>query len=361
MAEVELRGRPASRSTAAPGSPRSQRRASVWRSEALPSIPSRGATSPRWSRRSCPAAPLRGARRHHRRAGRRGDGEEDHQHKARPARRDLDPRHDAASSSPIRPPRSRPASCRRSMWRRPAERDLVLTTGGKSEQYAMALHPHLSEPAFIQVGDFIGVGVRHSVASGMPARRGGDDGEALEDGQGPDADARRGLRGGPAVPGLARGRLGAAGELVAAIEGANTARHVLELCREAGLSASPRWSARRWSSTARGIRTARSTYTPVWSISAEDCSAVIRRQFHERHAGGILSTMMSGLETGFILDRQWFRLQGEMERTKRPALLALARVLADTETSYAIIGGVALQTHQAEPRTTLDIQVAGIR
>ena len=67
---------------------------------------------------------------------------------------------------------------------------------------------------------------------------------------------------------------------------------------------------------------------------------------------------MSGLETGFILDRQWFRLQGEMERTKRPALLALARVLADTETSYAIIGGVALQTHQAEPRTTLDIDVA---
>ena len=68
--------------------------------------------------------------------------------------------------------------------------------------------------------------------------------------------------------------------------------------------------------------------------------------------------MMSGLETGFILDRQWFRLQGEMERTKRPALLALARVLADTGTSYAIIGGVALQTHQAEPRTTLDIDVA---
>ncbi|MGH8581998.1 MAG: nucleotidyl transferase AbiEii/AbiGii toxin family protein [Gammaproteobacteria bacterium] len=67
---------------------------------------------------------------------------------------------------------------------------------------------------------------------------------------------------------------------------------------------------------------------------------------------------MSGLETGFILDRQWFGLQGEMERTKRPALLALARVLADTQTSYAIIGGVALQTHQAEPRTTLDIDVA---
>ena len=37
---------------------------------------------------------------------------------------------------------------------------LVLTTGGKSETYAMALHPQLPEPAFIQVGDFIGLGLR---------------------------------------------------------------------------------------------------------------------------------------------------------------------------------------------------------
>jgi hypothetical protein len=65
-----------------------------------------------------------------------------------------------------------------------------------------------------------------------------------------------------------------------------------------------------------------------------------------------------GLETGFLLDRQWFRLRGEMERTKRPALLALARVLTEAQIPYAIIGGVALQIHQTEPRTTLDIVVA---
>jgi hypothetical protein len=47
-----------------------------------------------------------------------------------------------------------------------------------------------------------------------------------------------------------------------------------------------------------------------------------------------------------------------MERTKRPALLALARVLAEAAVPYAIIGGVALQVHQTEPRTTLDIDVA---
>jgi hypothetical protein len=68
--------------------------------------------------------------------------------------------------------------------------------------------------------------------------------------------------------------------------------------------------------------------------------------------------MRNGLEEGFMLDRQWFWLRGEMARTKRPALLALARVLAAAEVPYVIIGGVALQVHQAEPRTTLDIVVA---
>ena len=68
--------------------------------------------------------------------------------------------------------------------------------------------------------------------------------------------------------------------------------------------------------------------------------------------------MRNGLEEGFILDRQWFWLRGEMERTKRPALLALARVFAEAEVPYAIIGGIALQAHQAEPRTTLDVGVA---
>jgi hypothetical protein len=65
--------------------------------------------------------------------------------------------------------------------------------------------------------------------------------------------------------------------------------------------------------------------------------------------------MPKGLEEGFKLDRQWFWLRGEMERTKRPALLALARVFAEAGVPYATIGGIALQVHQAELRTTLDI------
>ncbi len=68
--------------------------------------------------------------------------------------------------------------------------------------------------------------------------------------------------------------------------------------------------------------------------------------------------MSHGLEAGFILDRQWFWLRGEMERTKRPALLALAEVFAEANVPYAIIGGVALQVHLAESRTTLAIDIA---
>ena len=47
-----------------------------------------------------------------------------------------------------------------------------------------------------------------------------------------------------------------------------------------------------------------------------------------------------------------------MEQSKKPALLALARVLTESSTPFAIIGGVALQVRQTEPRTTLDIDVA---
>ena len=47
-----------------------------------------------------------------------------------------------------------------------------------------------------------------------------------------------------------------------------------------------------------------------------------------------------------------------MEHSKRSALLSLGQVLAAAGTPYAIIGGVALQVHQAEPRTTLDVDLA---
>ena len=45
-----------------------------------------------------------------------------------------------------------------------------------------------------------------------------------------------------------------------------------------------------------------------------------------------------------------------METDKKSELLALARVLSNTR--YALIGGLAMQLYQDEPRTTLDIDLA---
>jgi hypothetical protein len=68
--------------------------------------------------------------------------------------------------------------------------------------------------------------------------------------------------------------------------------------------------------------------------------------------------MSSGLSAGFMLDRQWHWLRGEMETTKQPALLTLGRLLDESRVPYAIIGGIAVQIHHPEPRTTLDIDLA---
>jgi hypothetical protein len=63
------------------------------------------------------------------------------------------------------------------------------------------------------------------------------------------------------------------------------------------------------------------------------------------------------LEAGFALDRLYRWMEGEMDGSKRPTLARLARVLHEAGTPYALIGGVALQIHRREPRTTLDIDV----
>ena len=40
-------------------------------------------------------------------------------------------------------------------------RHLFLTTGGRSEKYAMSLYPDMPEEAFIEVGDFVGFALKH--------------------------------------------------------------------------------------------------------------------------------------------------------------------------------------------------------
>ena len=47
-----------------------------------------------------------------------------------------------------------------------------------------------------------------------------------------------------------------------------------------------------------------------------------------------------------------------MEFSKRPTLFRLAQLLDEAHVAYVVIGGIALQVHQDEPRTTLDIDLA---
>ena len=68
--------------------------------------------------------------------------------------------------------------------------------------------------------------------------------------------------------------------------------------------------------------------------------------------------MHPGLQIGFLLDQRAHLLRGEMPLSKEPDLRLLAAVLAEAEAIYAIIGGVALQAYQLEPRTTLAIDIA---
>ena len=68
--------------------------------------------------------------------------------------------------------------------------------------------------------------------------------------------------------------------------------------------------------------------------------------------------MRSKLDIAFELDRRWRLLRGEMDGSKRAALIELARILAQSRVPYAVIGGVALQINQSDPRTTIDIDLA---
>jgi cobalt-precorrin-5B (C1)-methyltransferase len=113
---------------------------------------------------------------------------------------------------------------------------LVLTTGGKSEAYAMRLYPDLPEEAFIQVGDFVGVGVKHcarraaprAIIVGMIGKLSKmADGKTMTHAAGSEVNL-------DLLSAIARD-LDAAPDVVEQIRNANTARHVLELATQSGL------------------------------------------------------------------------------------------------------------------------------
>ncbi len=117
------------------------------------------------------------------------------------------------------------------------ETKIVLTTGGKSEKFAMDLLPEINEIAFIQVGDFIGTGIKtsikeninHVVIVGMIGKL-----SKMADG------VMMTHRGGSSVNTKLLAKIARSIDMPESvcenIEKANTARHVLELCKESGYS-----------------------------------------------------------------------------------------------------------------------------
>ena len=114
--------------------------------------------------------------------------------------------------------------------------ELVFTTGGRSETYGMKLLPHLPEQAFIQVGDYIGIGIKQAIRQGITlVHIVGMMGKLskMADGQmmthASHSEVNMGL-----LASMAQD-LGASIQVVEEIRGANTARHVLEICSAHGL------------------------------------------------------------------------------------------------------------------------------
>ncbi len=116
------------------------------------------------------------------------------------------------------------------------QRTLVVTTGGKSEAYAMKLFPRLPEEAFIQMGDFVGITLRHCARRGIPrAVVVGMIGKLSKMADGKMQTHAAGSEVNMQLLAGFAAELGASDELQARIRAANTARHVLELCAAEGL------------------------------------------------------------------------------------------------------------------------------
>jgi cobalt-precorrin-5B (C1)-methyltransferase len=115
--------------------------------------------------------------------------------------------------------------------------EVVLTTGGKSEAYAMKLFPALPEDAFVQMGDFVGVALKHAKRRELKTVRiVGMMGKLSKMANGKMQTHVAGSEVNLELLAALAGQLGADEETRTLISQANTARHVLELCNERGLT-----------------------------------------------------------------------------------------------------------------------------
>jgi len=114
-------------------------------------------------------------------------------------------------------------------------REMVLTTGGRSETYAMKLYPRLPEAAFIQMGDFVGVAVKHCARREVDrAIIVGMIGKLSKMANGKMQTHAAGSEVNMDLLADLVAELGADQEFQSQIRNSNTARHVLELCKAAG-------------------------------------------------------------------------------------------------------------------------------
>lgn len=116
------------------------------------------------------------------------------------------------------------------------QRHIVLTTGGRSEKFAMALLP-LPEVAFVEMGIFTGAALRRCVDRQVErVTLGGMVGKFAKLAQGHFQTHVAGNQVDPAFLADIAARAGADPDIQTEIQGANTARHVQEIVQAAGLN-----------------------------------------------------------------------------------------------------------------------------
>ncbi len=113
---------------------------------------------------------------------------------------------------------------------------VVLTTGGKSEAYAMKMFPDLPEDAFVQMGDFVGVAIKHAARRKLAsAQIVGMMGKLSKMANGKMQTHVAGSEVNLDLLADFARELGASDLIHESIRSANTARHVLEICADHGL------------------------------------------------------------------------------------------------------------------------------
>jgi cobalt-precorrin-5B (C1)-methyltransferase len=116
-------------------------------------------------------------------------------------------------------------------------RELVMTTGGKSEELAMKIFPDFQEESFIQVGDFIGVGLKSAVKNKMArAHIVGMMGKLSKMADGKMQTHVAGSQVNTEFLARVAQEAGGSEDLCRQIQAANTARHALELAAKENLN-----------------------------------------------------------------------------------------------------------------------------